>query len=167
MKALKNIFLGLLATAMVFGFASCKNDDDDDTVIVKYVTLEFANAAFADGKYTATDPDLDDVTWDLTLSGSDWELQANYPAGSAGTTTIYGHADYYKGTFTTDGDKIILTKTHHGDLMSGWVAYSSAKSKWKTGTLADSKISIKFTKSDLSYKTATGQSIVSITELAR
>ena len=177
MKALKNIFLVLLAAAMVFGFMSCKNDDDDDdggsSGSGRKLTLEFEEAATAkDGfeySYYAKDPELENVTWVLYVSASGtWQLSAKCPIGSSGANTIYGEYAYYKGTFKEDGKKVLLTKTHHTDTMNQWFAYSSEKSNWKTGTfVTDTKLNIEFTASELSYYTATEQSFVAPTDLVR
>lgn len=172
MKALKTLFAVLLATAMVFGFASC-SDDDDDEVSVAYKTVEFIDvSSISDGTYStenenAADTNAKEKYWVLKLSGSNWELYRRLENGFYGTQKFYNDHYFYKGTFTSDNDKITLTKTHHADISDGfekWVEYTVSTSNWATGTLADPKLSISFPSAELNYKAATEQWVITLNE---
>ncbi|MBQ9281560.1 MAG: hypothetical protein IJ207_05105 [Treponema sp.] len=81
MKALKNFFMVLLATAILFGFASCSSDDDDS---------EEQNISSSTNE---NDP-LKGTTWVLVESGiTQYELIFDSAAVKTGTLTFYIKSD--------------------------------------------------------------------------
>ena len=121
MKALKNFFMVLLATAILFGFASCSSDDDDS---------EEQNISSSTNE---NDP-LKGTTWVLVESGiTQYELIFDSDGTSvlkmsAGVITI--PKDAY--TVSKDGEKYVAKCARNNILAYTFTIDSAAV---KTGTL--------------------------------
>ena len=131
MKALKNIFMVLLATAFVFGFASCSDDDDNDSGNVNNSSSESTSEAdpFKGTSWSVTNNGLnyqivfyDDGTSELmqhSISTVPRESYSVYKSSDGIYTADCGISSYTlkissasatSGTFSWHGTTLVMTK---------------------------------------------------------